>query len=293
METFDNGAQVDRWYIDFLSTFYSSWLDFGRILADFRGGRAEVFASVDRLLNEQLYSLKETAHHLFRENVEHPGREMSSAIALDLIVGSLFHEMLRLKESAYMVEQYLPKIAALSESAERREGDFLEYGKRMLKNSTRQMRQGFLEIERLYRLASRSLHATLKERKDPRLMLRFLLRHRKLLSEVYGRRVNEIYRRFFPGGWAEVLVAGVGDYVTTGHLAEALTYSELLCQELARGNLSAEDCDARLRRELFAHLMAIGKVAHFTKRAEDSTHRLEALLSRAPSRQPASLEPTR
>ncbi len=290
MESGGNGNQIDRWFIDFLSTFYSSWLEYNRILAHYREGEVPLFEAIDQLVNEKLYTLKETAHHLFRENVQHKGGEISPTIALDLIVGSLFHELLRLKESAYMVEQYRPKIAALGESSESQEGNFLDYGKRMLKNSTRQMRQGFTEIERLYRLASRSLHATLKDHADPQLVLRFLLRHRKLLSQVYGKRVDEIYRRFYPGGWAEVLMRGVGNYVTTGHLAEALHYAELLYNELLAGHALADHCPAKLRTELFARLMAIGKVAHFTKRTEDLTHKLESLLSKTPGAQPAPVE---
>ncbi|MBE7559170.1 hypothetical protein HS125_09575 [bacterium] len=293
METGGNGNQIDRWYIDFLSTFYSSWLEYNRILADYKEGGKPLFPAIDRLSNEHLFRLKETAHHLFRENVQHKTGEISSTIALDLIIGSLFHEMLRLKESAYMVEQYRPKIAALGEVGQHQEGDFLEYGQRMLKNSNRQMKQGFAEIEALYRLASRSLHATLRDHADPRLVLRFLLRHRKLLCEVYGKRVDEIYRRFYPGAWAEVLMRGVEDYADTGHLAEALHYAELLHQELVRGAAAVDGCPPALRARLFAKLMAIGKVSHFTRRAEDLTHKLESLFSKLAGPQPATLEKTR
>ena len=238
-----------------------------------------LFESIDELVTERMFVMKETAHHLFRENVEEDRREIDSTMVLDLIVGSLFHELLRLKESAYLVEQYRPRIAAVLAGGE--STDFLEYGQRMVQNSAAQMKDGFTEVEQLFRLGSKSLLGMLRDMVNRRLVLRFLLRHRRLLTEVYGpQRVDEIYRLFYRGGWLEALLVGVDDYVSSGHLPEALRCAEVLCQELERGEVRPCPQDDALSRNLFAHLMSIGKVSLFSARAEKLTRRCETLFSR-------------
>lgn len=72
------------------------------------------FPSLSALLGETsnkglLWSLKDTAHHFFKQE----GHEQSIASRLEWIIGYLFHECLKITETAYQIQHYAPSLAGL------------------------------------------------------------------------------------------------------------------------------------------------------------------------------------
>lgn len=60
-----------------------------------------------------LWRLKDTAHHLFRNEVGAAEQTSGAAPMLDWAIGYVFHECLKLKEDAYQHQHYVPLYRAL------------------------------------------------------------------------------------------------------------------------------------------------------------------------------------
>ena len=89
------------------------------------------FARMDKL-EQDLYNLKNATHTMFRKNISE-NREVEEADLFDLIISSIFHEMLHLKEYIYILDRYEPSYMLLEKRFEDKKLD--DFKKDFLKHS--------------------------------------------------------------------------------------------------------------------------------------------------------------
>jgi len=149
------------------------------------------FDDVNAFVENQLFELKEECHWLFRIREQGDTMEASTAVLFDILVGSLFHQCMKVKENAYQVERYAPKYAALRKAhhhqpdADRQVKTFLKEGEGIIERSRRMLRQELNYAVELFHEATIVLRHVLVEHGDNPLLVRTLIENEELLNAVY------------------------------------------------------------------------------------------------------------
>lgn len=183
------------------------------------------FEEIDSFVQNQLFELKEDCHWLFRYREGGDEAKPMLAMLFDILVGSLFHQMMKVKENTYQVECYTPKYAALREALQRpnapkRVETFLREGERIVARARRVLHREFSHAAELFSEGTIVLRYVLIENRDNPLLIRSLVENEKLLDAVYGQHsLEKLFREmyedrpvqgyilaatdFFEGGWYE------------------------------------------------------------------------------------------
>jgi len=216
------------------------------------------FAEIDSLVEKELFELKEECHWLFRSEERSGTVKSRSAMLFDILVGSLFHQCMKVKENSYQVEQYEPKYAALRESLERPDAPkhvraFLREGERIVKRARRVLRQEFTHAQRLFREAAVALRYVLVEHRDCTLLARTLVDNEALLDAVYGpRALDKLFREMY-GGTAAGLVMAATSFFEGGWYERARELCKR-ARKLEPGNEAAAQLLNKINAAANAHL---------------------------------------
>jgi hypothetical protein len=157
-----------------------------------------------------LYNLKEQCHSLFRDRKESSLNK--NEWLLDLAIGSIFHEAMKLRENLYQIEVYRPKYLQYKSKAGKSpyEKDYLQQFERIVSKAEQGVLEGMDETRSLFRDAMAQLIDFFTESKENRYLVRFLLEHQPLLRKVYGLRgTQEVFSDMFEKGlWEAYYLAG-------------------------------------------------------------------------------------
>lgn len=179
-----------------------------------------------------LFNLKESCHMLFRyQEEEHCSDEEK---LLDLAVGSIFHEAMKLRENLYQLEVYKPRYLQIQDSKEASDyernllQEFIKIGARTEKRLAESMK----ETKRLLHDTLNQLAHLLPRYKNNHALMRFLLRNKELMQQAFGKRKGlKIIADMFPGGLSEAYAREGQGYLTSEHydlaaefFKHALTY---------------------------------------------------------------------
>ena len=203
--------------------FLRSRVKLDAMIAEGAGMGGIAFAEIDSFVEQQLFELKEECHWLYRVREGPDQMQASTAVLFDILVGSLFHQMMKVKENAYQVERYAPKYAALRKTlqapdAPKQVATFLKEGERIIARSRRMLQQEFAYAAELFSEATIVLRHVVVENHDNPILIRALVENDKLLDAVYGPRsldklLNEMHdghaatgyllaaNSLFEGGW--------------------------------------------------------------------------------------------
>jgi len=148
------------------------------------------FDAVNAFVEDQLFALKEESHALFRNDDNPEETSLSSAGLFDILLGSLFHQMMKVKESTYQVERYGPKYAALRRAIEEHRApehgeSFLQENERIMERARRSLRQDLAYAVEVFAESTSVLRHVLIENRDNPLLVRNLLDNKELVEAVY------------------------------------------------------------------------------------------------------------
>ncbi|MBM4037285.1 MAG: hypothetical protein FJ290_02120 [Planctomycetes bacterium] len=194
------------------------------------------FDEINSFVENQLFELKEECHWLFRSRERADAMGASSAMLFDILVGSLFHQCMKVKENSYQVERYAPKYAALRKAHQQSDAakevkTFLEEGERIIARSRRMLRQELAYAIELFHEATIVLRHVLVEHRDNPLLVRALLDNAKLLDTVYGAgSLDALLREMYGGNTAAGYVLAAGSLLEGGWFDHARD----LCKQARR-----------------------------------------------------------
>jgi len=175
--------------------FLRSRVRLDELIASSASSGAIPFAAINAFVEGDLFALKEECHALFRKG-QSPEAEFSSGALFDILVGSLFHQMMKVKENTYQIERYAPMYGSLRramhgpnppEHAE----VFLREGQRIISRARRALRDDFQHAVELFSEATAVLRHVIVENHDNPLLARTLIESSALLDAVYGPRALE------------------------------------------------------------------------------------------------------
>jgi hypothetical protein len=211
----------DRNILEIVRGVLLSEVAFREIFKKYREGRlrfSDIGDWVDDKGKSLLYNLKEKCHTLFRYRGKKPIHK--NEWLLDLVIGSIFHEAMKLRENIYQMEVYRPRYLQYKAKSGRSdyEKDYLQLFERIILKAEQEAAEGMLETRSLFKDATAQLVDLFKERSKNAFLVRFLLENLTLLQKVYGRKkTKEIFNLMFKGGFLDAYrFAGVS-YLRSEH----------------------------------------------------------------------------
>jgi hypothetical protein len=181
-----------------------SGIAFQEVFKKHKEGRlrfSDVANWVDDKGQSLLYNAKEQCHLLFRYVGKSPVQKKEWL--LDLAIGSIFHEAMKLRENLYQLQVYRPKYLQYKLKAGKStyERDYLQQFQRIISKAEQGVAEGMEETRSLFRDAMAQLVDFFKENAKNIFLVRFLLENQILLKRVYGsRKTKEIFDGMFKKG---------------------------------------------------------------------------------------------
>jgi tetratricopeptide (TPR) repeat protein len=153
------------------------------------------FSDLAKLVDDRgesiLFALKENCHALFRQN-ECPASEKEQIF--DLIIGTLFHLSMKMREELYQLEFYRPKYTEWSARGETSPDhqSLAHQFQRLISRTQNNFQAGMDEVGLLLREVLPHFQNLLAEHRENGLLMRFFLEEKDLLREVLGQNALEV-----------------------------------------------------------------------------------------------------
>ena len=198
---------------------------FDGLLAEYRAKGRIGFPNLDRFVENTLFTLKEDCHFLFRKanHQDHDADGISPEVLFDVSVGSIFHELMKVKESVYQLECYAPRYSAMARSVGAEAPDFektfLDACHKIVRRARRNLPSDLASAEELFRDTADNLKLMLRRHTTNPLLARVLIDHEaevnkcfdlhnldELLMDIYGKLEDArlaASRDYIEGGWYE------------------------------------------------------------------------------------------
>lgn len=180
------------------------------------------FSDIGRWVDDKgqslLYDLKEKSRRIFRQT-NHQSFHRKEWV-LDLAIGSIFHEAMKLRENIYQLEFYRPKYLqyrrGMGSSAY--EKDYLRQFERIISKAELGTMEGMDETRSLFRDTKAQLLDFFKENRENAFLVRFLLENQPLLRSVYGPQgAKGLFGLMFPKGTLEAYQVAGRSYLQSAH----------------------------------------------------------------------------
>ena len=211
----------DRNILDMVRDLLVAEAAFQGIERSYRQGSlhfSEIEGWVDDRGQSLLFRLKEKCHALFRNHGKWSSHK--NEWLLDLAVGSIFHEAIKLRENIYQLEFYRPKYLEFQSKAGKllHEKDLLRQFERIISKAEEGVREGMEETRSLFQDAIAQLIDFFKGNSKNPFLVRFLLEDQPLLAKVYGaKQGRNILKIMFPQGLFEAYDLVGRSYLRSEH----------------------------------------------------------------------------
>jgi len=214
----------DEQFCNVVLSFVQARIAFGEQLAGYRAAGKMDFPRLHAFVEEDLYTLKEDCHFLFRKANQQEHNGINPEGLFDISVGSIFHELMKIKENVYQLECYAPLYSAMAKSGGRNapeyEKTFLDACSKIVRRARRNLPSELNGAEELFRDAADNLKIMLRNHTNNPLLARMIIDHHDLMKKCFGlddvdALISEIYngrpdeghlaasRDYLEGGWYE------------------------------------------------------------------------------------------
>jgi hypothetical protein len=212
-----------NWIIlEIVRDYLFSYIHFQSMYAQYKTQTLS-FDDVEKFVTDKdptlpLFNLKESCHMLFRyQGVEQCSDEEK---LLDLAVGSIFHEAMKIRENLYILEVYKPRYLQIQnshDSSDHKSNLLQEFAKIGMRTEKR-LAESILETKRLLNDTLKQLAHLLPRYRNNPVLMRFLLRNKELLQKAFGKRKGlQVIADLYPGGLGEAYEAEGRGYLASEH----------------------------------------------------------------------------
>lgn len=215
-------ADQKNWIIlEIVRDYLYAYIQFRSIYEQYKA-RTLSFDDVEKFVTDKeptppLFHLKESCHMLFRYQEEECSDEEK---LLDLAVGSIFHEAMKIRENLYLLEVYKPRYLQIRRRREAsdHESNLLQEFIKIGKRTEKRLAESIAETRRLLRDTLKQLAHLLPRYKENPVLMRFLLHNKELLQQAFGKRKGlQIIADMFPGGLGEAYEVEGRGYLASEH----------------------------------------------------------------------------
>ncbi|HMK52834.1 MAG TPA: hypothetical protein VK551_10055, partial [Thermodesulfobacteriota bacterium] len=211
----------ERSILEIVRELLLSEVAFQEIFKKYKEGRlhfSDIGAWVDDKGQSLLYGLKEKCHILYRYKGKRPIHK--NQWLLDLVIGSIFHEAMKLRENVYQMEIYQPRYLQykLKVGKSGYEKNYLQQFERIMLKAKQGVAEGMEETRSLFQDAMAQLIDLFRESSKNIFLVRFLLDNQALLQKVYGSKMaKEIFNLMFKKGFLDAYQLAGRSYLKSEH----------------------------------------------------------------------------
>jgi hypothetical protein len=213
--------RIRRKILEMIRGLFQAEIAFQEIFKKYKEGALR-FSDIERWVDDRgqsvLYLLKEQCHSLFRYMETGPFHKKEWL--LDLVIGSIFHEAMKLRENIYQLEVYRPKYLQYPLKAGKTdyERDYRMQFEKIISRAEQGVIEGMEETRSLFQDAKAQLLDFFKAGVENPYLVRFLLEHQPLLEKVYGKKgTKEVFRQLFQNGLFDACRVAGQSYLDSEH----------------------------------------------------------------------------
>lgn len=184
------------------------------------------FGVMDKL-EEDLYHLKNRTHLSLRDGNELNSGFIQKADLFDLIIGSIFHEALHLKEYIYTLRSYAPRYNSFADRKKNRKldvytDDFLKHSMAIVNEAKTNLPKKAYEVKNLFEDALLLIEDIIKKYRSNSRVIRTLFTSSEILDRVYGENgLDALYSKIYRKGPAQGYLKVGASFMKDGFHEEA------------------------------------------------------------------------
>jgi hypothetical protein len=206
---------------------------FDAIIEMFRSPEPMRFEPINIFVERTLFGLKEECHALFRKTGRPAGDVLYVEDLFDVLIGSIFHELMKIKENCYILEAYGPTYRQMAGIADRRiqvpvyERLFFRACKRIIERASTAVYDDIRAAEQLYQDATQHLLIMLPRFAHNGLVTRMLIDSQQLVEMVYGEDgLESVLLKMYDNRLANAWLHAASSYLEAGHTKMARVFCE-------------------------------------------------------------------
>ena len=254
-----NTGARDEQFCNVVLSFVKAKNQFEELLADYRKESRIGFPKLDAFVEDTLFTLKEDTHFLFRQPNHMESDGISPEILFDISVGSIFHELMKIKENVYQLECYAPKYSAMKKSAGAEvpefEKTFLDACDKIVRRARRTLPSDLAGAEELFRDTADNLTLMLRGHTENPLLARMLIDHEADVKRCFGvKNIDDLLSETYAGKLDEAHLAASRDYLEGGWYEKAKREAKKVL-EADPSNVEATQIIAKLSGKMVAGTM--------------------------------------
>jgi hypothetical protein len=208
-----------------LKTFFRTYTRFQEVYEHYTVNLSLSFKELDQLVGTEtrkgkLWQLKDSCHALWRD--AGPASEMNGCL-LDWVLGSIFHEAMKLKENIYMLEYY--GLMAESMYQQNTPSTVRLCGvecQRFMGRTQSEIRRQVENLGFMFGRANYLMRIIMNEQNDNLLLIRFLVENPEIPRELWSEELDELFTDIFPNGPEWGYCAAARSYKEGDWFAKAL-----------------------------------------------------------------------
>lgn len=236
----------DLYVKDTVKEFIRAHSFFGNLYHTFLSTRKISFEDLEVWVGSEtikggLWRLKDKCHHLWRQ--PDPDADINATL-LDWVIGSIFHEAMKLKENIYMVQYYGPQVERMNgNQVPETNRRFWQECQQFIKKTDNDVMSQMEGLGFLFGRGSYILRAMMPGQAHNALLVRFLVENAEAVEHLWGERLEDLLGEMFPRGAEYAYCAAAGSYLAGHWQEEALAaYGKALavnggCEEARRQTL--------------------------------------------------------
>ncbi len=231
------------------------------------------FTIMDKL-EEELYHLKNRTHRTLRDGEQENSGFIQKADLFDLIIGSIFHEALHLKEYIYTLRSYAPRYNSFAGRKKNSRLDvytdgFLKHSMAIVNEAETNLPKKAYEVKNLFEDALLLLEDIIKKHRSNSRVIRTLFTSKGVLEKVYGKSgLDVLYSRIYKNGPPEGYLR-----VGTSFMKDGFQDAAFKALEKAAGTAKRNNAPDSLRVDI------LKKCQQLQKAHPPSKERAEKLIS--------------
>jgi hypothetical protein len=250
--------EKDERISDVIRTFYQAKIDFDAQVQTFRETSVMDYTTLHRFVEDRVYGLKEECHFLFRQVERSDAEQIQPEELFDLLIGSIFHELMKIKECAYQLSHYAPTYRQMSRA--RRgvempayEETFLKSCVKLIRRARRSIQTEIVSAQELFRDACEHLEQMIPNYQTNRVLIRMLIENHKLVAQATGEEaVDRLLNKMFHDRLDEAYLAAARDFLDGGWFPRAQSAAER-AKEIHPENPDADEILQKLEKARAAH----------------------------------------
>ncbi len=201
---------------------------FDSIIQMFRSSEPMRFEPVNTFVERTLFGMKEESHALFRNADRVASDTLYAEDLFDVLIGSIFHEAMKIKENCYILEHYGPTYRTMAAMAERRirvpvyERLFFRACKRIIERASTSVYDDIRAVEQLFEDATEHLLNILPRFANNGLVTRMLIENQELVESAYGEDgLQKVLSSMYADRLANAYLHAASNYLSAGRILEA------------------------------------------------------------------------